>query len=555
MHAHSGFVIENNLLRFGVQIIMEKGVRSIKRFKKRNSLLTTVALLVALFTASASAFEGASISDPVWDWKYDAIERLVAAAGKTGETVLNTRPYSRIEMARQALLLDEYFGAADGGKRNSRPPNWYHAALLGRLKAELTREIALLRDSSNPETYWKGPRYIRFQGARADIPYQIQNQNGFAVNSYSMRLESSFAVESGTVAAEIRPLLYYKDEAQAGAGLAAGYLQFRKNNWGLEIGRDSMWWGPGRRGADIMSNHAPAFTMLKLQTFEPSDIWLLGSTRALLFIGNTSSQPVQMVVQEAAGKIIHVENREPVIMGFRVDFSPFPWLELGVSHVVQVTNRSGEQYQATDLLQLVVPDWAKNEESGYKGLVNNHLQAVDMALTFGRDAGFVEYLGMEAVKLYIEYGGEAVYFNSSEGLWLQFPQVIYGLHLDFGGTDLRVEYATNSDTVEWYRHYQFTEGYRNDGFVMGHHMGGFAKDLTVDLGFALDGENKVGLHYERHDHFMVGTSTTGGGGDYERILGNHSRAVLSCGYFNNYLGNSYDGAANTVVSLDYQFNF
>lgn len=528
---------------------MGKGIRLIKRFEKGNSLLAAVVLSVALFAASAAAFDGASISDPIWNWKYDALERLTAAAGKTGETVLNTRPYSRIEMARQTLSLEEYFGKAEGGEGNPRKPNWYHAALLGRLKAELTREIALLRDSSPVDTYWKGPRYVRFQGARADIPYEIQNQNGFAVNRYTLRLEASFAVESGAVAAEVRPLFYYKDETRAGAELAAGYLQFRKNNWGLEIGRDSMWWGPCRRGADIMSNHAPAFAMLKLHTFEPYDAWLLGPTRALLFIGSTSRQPVNMISSGSP------DDREPLLMGFRVDFSPFPWLELGVSHVVQAANRRGEQYKAADLLQLVVPDWSKNEESEYKGLVNNHLQAVDMALTFGRDNGVIDYLGMEAMKIYIEYGGEAVFFDSQEGLWLQFPQVIYGLYLDFGGSDFRVEYATNSDRVEWYRHYQFTEGYRNDGFVMGHHMGGFAKDLTADIGFALDEANKVGLHYERHDYFMTGTSTTGGGVDYERILGAHSRAVLSCQYFNNYSGDSYDGGANTVVALDYQFNF
>lgn len=520
-----------------------------KRLKKRIFLLAAAMVLTALFAASAAAFEAASISDPVWNWKYDALDRLMAAAGKSGGTVANTRPYSRIEMARQTLTLEKYFGKTEGGEGNSRKSNWYHAVLLGRLKADLAREIAQLADSSTSETYWKGPRYIRFQGVRTDTPYEIQNQNGFAVNRYTLRFEASFAVESGAVAAEIRPLFFYKDESRAGAELAAGYLQFRKNNWGLEIGRDSMWWGPGRRGADIMSNHAPAFAMLKLHTFEPYDAWMLGPTRALLFFGSTSRQPVNMISGGSP------DEREPLLMGFRVDFSPFPWLELGVSHVVQAANRRGEQYKAADLLQLVLPDWSKNEESEFKGLVNNHLQAVDMAIAFAREDGIIDYLGMEAMKIYIEYGGETVFFDSREGLWLQFPQVIYGLYLDFGGTDIRVEYATNSNRVKWYSHYQFTEGYRNDGFVMGHHMGGFAKDLTADIGFPLDDANKVGLHYERHDYLMTGTSTTGGGVDYERILGDHSRAVLSCQYFSNYSGDSYDGGANTVVFLDYQFNF
>lgn len=334
---------------------------------------------------------------------------------------------------------------------------------------------------------------------------------------------------------------------RGGAGFAAGYLQFRKNNWGLEIGRDSMWWGPARRGADIMSNHAPAFGMLKLHTFEPYEAWLLGSTRALLFIGGTSRQPVNMVASSSP------DDRDPLLMGFRVDFSPYPWLELGISHVVQAANRRGEAYKIGDLLQLVVPDWSKNEESGYQGLVNNHLQAVDMALTFGRDAG-IGHLGMEAMKIYAEYGGETVFFDWKQGVWLQFPQTIYGLYLDFGGTDLRVEYATNSDRVEWYSHYQFTEGYRNDGFVMGHHMGGFAKDLTADIGFALDGTNKAGLHYEGRDYFIAGTSITGGGIDYERIIDDRSRAVLSCQNY-SYSGGSNDGASNTVVTMEYLYNF
>lgn len=535
---------------------MWKGGCLMKLFKKRDFVFAAVILLVALFAVPAWAFEGSSISEPVWNWKYDALDRLMAVAGKSGGTVANTRPYSRIEMARQTLSLNEYFGKTDCCEGNPRKQNWYHAVLLDRLKAELAHEIALLGQLSSAETYWKFPRYLRVQGARADFPYEIQNQSGFAVNRYTLRLESSFAIESELVAVEVRPLLFYMDESQgrAGAGLAAGYLQFRLNNWGFEIGRDSMWWGPGRRGAEIMSNHAPAFAMMKLHTFESYDAWLLGPTRALLFVGSTSRQPVRMVVQEAAGQVTYIEDREPLLMGFRVDFAPFSWLELGVSHVVQAANRHGEQYQAGDLLQLVVPDWSKNEESGVKGLVNNHLQAVDMTVTFGRDGGVIGYLGVEAMKMYIEYGGEAVFFDSKQGIWLQFPETIYGLYLDFGGTDLRVEYAMNSDYAEWYRHYQFLEGYRNDSFVMGHHMGGFAKDLTADIGLAVDAANKVGLRYEFRDYFMVGATIMGGGVDYERVLDDHSRAVLSCQYY-TYSGGSYDGAGNTLATLDYQFSF
>lgn len=511
-------------------------------------------LVMTAITCPASAFDGASISEPVWDWKYDAIERLIAAAGKSGGMVMNTRPYSRIEMGQQVLLLEEYFGNASADGAGNRPANWHHTVLLRRLKAELAREIALLQDSLPQETHWKAPRYLRFQAAHTDIPYEIQNQNGFAVNRYALRLESSFAVESGAVAAEVRPLLYYKNESQGGAELAAAYLQFRKNNWGLQVGRDSMWWGPGRRGAVIMSNHAPAFAMVKLHTFEPYDLPLLGPTSALLFIGSTSRQPVSMAVHEASGQVNYIEDREPVIMGFRVGFTPFSWLEMGISHVIQATNRHGEQYQAADLLQLVLPDWQKNEDSAYKGLVSNHLQAVDVAFTFGRDFAFVDRLGMEAMKIYIEYGGETVYYNAKEGLWLQFPEVLYGLYFDFGRSDLRLEFAINSSYVQWYSHGQFTEGYRNDGFVMGHHMGGFSKDLTADSGYALDEKNKIGLHFEWHDYFVAETSTFGGGIDYERALSDRSRAMVSCQHF-RYTGGPYDGGGNTVVTLDYLYDF
>jgi len=179
------------------------------------------------------------------DWTYMAIEKLVTA-GLVGPWVLNTKPMSRIEMARivtTALRKIQEDQIGRFSKRTDLEPVLYN------LMEELTPELEAMAVRSGEDQY-AGQPWVTFQ------PLSHLQARGFYTtgdinpeNSQGLNLARRF---SGTVgfdsylqfsdflSAYISPE-FQVDEQQQDGRIVEGYLKLKYNNLAFQLGRESIW--------------------------------------------------------------------------------------------------------------------------------------------------------------------------------------------------------------------------------------------------------------------------------------------------------------------------
>lgn len=459
----------------------------------RFSLALTLALAISL--TSNSAFSEVSTSDPLWDWKYEAIERLSLALGE--RTVSNTRPMSRLEMARMALRLAAKVEAEGGAE--------YYKALLGRLKDDLKEEIEGINSDGSVTPRIRPLRWVRVKTVHSDEPFQLENDYGFKAEDLSLRGELSTAGAFGFLGYELRPQfnLYRDSQNDDQADLHSGYLVIWLKNLEIEVGKDSLWWGPGRHGSWLLTNNAPAFELIKLSnavtTVPPFPLKFLGDTKFTAFLGRLSEQRITTEEKE----------RKPLLAGFRLDFSPSRYMEFGGAQTVEFIDRGGRGYTLDYIRRTFIASWENNEEEGTSGPVANRITSADLTIKIDGQHDFMKYAGLEGMKIYWEVGGETMARDNTTKI-PRFSNTsnIFGLYLDTGKTDFRAEYASTYDApTKWYNHYQFGDngkdedgGYRNKGFILGHHMGGHSRDLFLSISHPLTDNIITALHFDREEH-------------------------------------------------------
>jgi hypothetical protein len=475
----------------------------LKQIADRSSLTARHRIFLALLLLIPRISYGeVSTSDPLWDWKYDAIERLSLAFGEG--TVSNTRPYSRLEMADMVLRL--------AAKVEAEAEDEYHRVLLKRLEDDLRDEIEAINHGTAGDLRVKPIRWIRAKAVHSEEPFQLENDYGFKAREMSVRGELSTSGTWGFLGYEIRPeynMLRDDDaEDEDELDLHSGYLVLWLKNLEIEVGKDSLWWGPGRHGAWLLTNNAPAFELIKVSNavtaVPPGPLRFLGDTKFTAFLGRLDKQHITYLDKGARVD----EHERPFLGGIRLDFVPATFLEAGLSQVIQFTDRGGRGYSADYIGDLLLPTHDSNEVEATSGPVANRITSLDVSLNMERRNPLLQIMNLQGMKLYWMVGGETM---NSGGNSLNFPWFantanLFGLYLDNGRTEFRAEYASNYDaSASWYDHYQFTEGYRNEGFILGHpHMAGNSKDLFLSLSHPFSDNVATTLHFDRREQRTAG---------------------------------------------------
>lgn len=447
--------------------------------------------MLVLTLSSSLAFAGVSTSDPLWDWKYDAIERLSLAFGE--RTVSNTRPMSRLEMADMVLRI-----SAKGDEHGSDGD--YFKVLLRRLEEDLKEEINVINDGTVKKLKIKPLRWVRAKVVHTDSPLQLENDYGFKSDKLSMRGEVSTSGTWSSLGYEIRPEYNFihgeTDTSQF--DLHSGYIVLWLKNLEVEVGKDSLLWGPGRRGNWVLTNNAPAFELIKVSNAVTTvPFWplgFMGDTKFVAFLGRISEQTESYKINAATVK----ERKKPLLAGGRLDFSPSKYLELGVAQTIEFIDRDGRGYSYDYLRDTLLPTYNDNEEEANSGPVANRVTAFDITLNVGGDHGFMKKAGLKGMKAYWTWGGETMVSQTNGLPATCFTGDLFGLYLDGGRTEFRAEYASNFDAgASWYDHYQFTEGYRNEGFVLGHPQGaGNRKDTFISVSHAVTDNIGTTAHFD-----------------------------------------------------------
>ncbi|MBE0599071.1 MAG: capsule assembly Wzi family protein [Desulfuromonadales bacterium] len=432
-------------------------------------------LLLPLGQAAAAPV---SASIPLDSWIYPAIDKL-AGLGLIDSALQGSRPFSRHEAAR---LTRE---ALDQAEVTAPAP--VALEILRRLEGELQTSLREVAGSSAPG-YIQPLREIRLDYLHQEgVPSVIASRppggtldlidaRQFALDPNNFGLDYDEG-HNGRVILETearlgsfllfnwRPLLLVGEEGDTSLRTLHGTATLGLGRWQVSAGRESLWWGQGRRGSLILTSNAAPLEMLRITNPTPVLLpWIfrpLGPFRLDLFWSRLESD-----------RLIP----EPYLAGLRMNIKPRPWLELGASRTVMFGGEGRPDVGFSDFFTIL---GGKNLEGGED--TSNQLAALDARLKIPPLAG---------AELYGEWGGE-----DEAGGFISHKSWIAGLYLPqlepTGRLALRLEYAdlTHESGVApaWYRHGIYRSGYTYKGKVLGHHIGGAARNLYTELEARLSG--------------------------------------------------------------------
>jgi len=441
-----------------------------------------VSLILFAFLA-LPAPASVSTNVPLGHWSYDAVEKL-ANYGLIDSAMLTTKPFSRLEMARQV-------GQAKVTLEGMDDPPEILTAIVERLTREYKGELVQLGvlDGSYGASNIKPIEdpYAKYLYAKNKPDLENRRGDIFQKGSNFRGGFASRGTLGDTFAYYLHPEYAGSPEAGNDVDLIEGYGKVGIGSIEMEAGRDSLWWGPGHHGSILMSNNARPFDMLKLSNPQPILLpWIfrvLGPVRAEWFLARL----------EEDRDFPHAN-----LSGFRLNIKPHPLVELGASRVVMF---GGHGQPAPGFF-----DYATPFVLGHERAESNQLAGFDASVLIPLPKNGL----LRSIKLYADAAGEdeAGLLPSKWGdlLGVQFNDI-----LKTGRTDFRIEYA--DDIVPdapnvFYTHSLYTSGYTYYGRVIGHHMGTHSRDLFLQLSHYLTNDLIVDVAYDRHTHGIDASTRT-----------------------------------------------
>jgi len=445
-------------------------------------MVIRILLFLLIIALPIPALSETSVNVNADSWVYPVLERL-ASSGLIESGLINTRPLTRTEVAR---LTGEAMGLM-AERKPGYEVDGLTLSLLKRLKKEFRDELSNLGmiDNVKVKTFIKPIDEMKIGYHLLDENYTSYNNDGIRYgNNHNASLEiSGHSQFFDTISLYYQPIFEYNqnldNEENTGVDLKKGYAKLNLSNIEFEIGRDSMWWGPGYHGSLLMTNNAEPFDMVKISNPRPILLpWIfryLGPFKATFVLSKLEkNRPIP----------------EPYLYGLRLNIKPLPTLELGMSHIA-IFGGEGRGLSFTDTLEVL---YSNRNLSGEKQ--SNQQVAVDFSFWI-KDIDRITRL-LRSVKVYGEIGAEDTGYPPDRRAYL-VGLLFKDLFLT-GKTDLRIEYVNTSPGQgpdSWYLHSQYPAFYK--GRVFGHHVGSNAEDifarvttyLTNDLiaGIDIDMEN------------------------------------------------------------------
>lgn len=307
-----------------------------------------------------------------------------------------------------------------------------------------------------------------------DGPFSIYNREARLYGEgYNSMIElQSHARLAGVFSFFLQPLVVFNEHEDFHGGddktevrLHKGYAKLTLFNCELEVGRDSLWWGPGYHGALLMSNNAHPLDMIKLSNPEPVLLpWIFS------YLG-----PVQfnLFLSQINDKRYDPEQANPFLYGLRLGIKPFPMLELGASHLVMFGGPGRRDLSFSEIMETLYSNQNLNDQT----TDSNQEFSVDAALTIPNIKKYIFLV--DGLKLYVEWGAEDTGLPPDRRAYLTGFALYNPFSLD--QAVLRAEYTNtspNSVPEAWYNHLWYPMNYA--GNVFGHHTGSDAEDIFVE---------------------------------------------------------------------------
>lgn len=292
--------------------------------------------------------------------------------------------------------------------------------------------------------------------------------------------------------------------------LGQSSLRFNYKEYSIGISNENLWWGSARRSSLLMSNNAPGFLHLTLNTRKPVQTFL-GSFEGQIIAGQLRSSGVDPV--NSAYKYTNVPLYVPkradedwrYLSGLTISYQPkwLPGLFLGFSSVSQMYHTDMDQFAD----YLPVFNGEKGPESITKPNVDQRNQLSSGQFRWINPNGHFEFYG--------EYGG-----NGNSRTFHDFlinPDKNRAFTFGFSNlTSLRkkdqflqlgMEITQTAQTVReeilvrnsWYTHPYVRHGYTHKGQVIGFGYGPGSNVLSFDLAWVKN-FNRIGIEFEYINH-------------------------------------------------------
>ncbi|KQN34078.1 hypothetical protein ASE92_15740 [Pedobacter sp. Leaf41] len=282
-------------------------------------------------------------------------------------------------------------------------------------------------------------------------------------------------------------------------------LNYKALSFGLST--ENLWWGPGLRNSLLMSNTAPGFKHLTLNTRKPVST-PIGSFEGQIIAGRLegSGYGVLEPEREYFGQPLYVEkpNNWRYLSGLAITWQPkwVPGLFLGLTRSAQTYSNGLNKFG--DYL----PFFSSKKQEAAAEAINKRDQ---------RNSYFMRWLWPEEkAEVYFEYGRNN-YSGSSGDLALE-PNVsrayIFGLRklFPFGSrkeeqlmlsaevTQLQeTDIAKVLNLESWYSSKSVRHGYTNRGEVLGAGIGPGANIQSLEVSW-VKGLKRLGINFERLVH-------------------------------------------------------
>ena len=303
---------------------------------------------------------------PLDSWVYPALER-VAALGYVSTSVAGIKPWTRLECARLTEEAGETLARDEASPRQVTD-------LQARLQEEFAYEFRLLGGDRNltaglDSVYTRavsisGPALTDSYHFGQTLAYDFGRPFG---RGTSGQIGTSFQFASGPVAAYVRAEFQHAPSAPAPSDavrdvialrdqvprppsvalstldrprLLDAYVALNVGGWQISAGKQSLSWAPGIGGSMLWSDNVEPITMVRLTKAEPSP--LPGIFR---FLG-----PMQ--IDQFVGRLEgHSFIPHPFIYGQKINFKPFPFLEVGFGRTVTLGGKGGDPFTAANFVR------------------------------------------------------------------------------------------------------------------------------------------------------------------------------------------------------------
>lgn len=416
-----------------------------------------------------------SANIPLNSHVYDDLEKL-DGLGYLRSMRIGAKPYTRMQAAK---FIKE---AIDLTNRDGVPQ--YVKTMVSELQNEFRKELSTLTDGNSANhtfglsewtagfAYYDGPTLNQQRTASTFQPFATysdgyrfgQNDNYTLSARLEGKLDKHFVLS-------VTPRIGSK--ADKHATLQSAYAKTHINNMEIQLGKDSLWWGQGKRGSLLLTNNSEPKAALKLSTIEP-----LQTGGIFTFLGQVHAAGFYSELEDTRNDV-----NSPSFTGIRFDFVPSENFTFGAARA-DIVGGKGHSLSGDDYL-----DWLLG--------VNASSARIDQWNTIaGLDFRW-RMPHLNGIQLYGELYGEDqaghIIPMPSQNAYLigvYFPRIS-----DSGNWDAHFEYAHTTNV--WYDHSLYTSGYVYKGNLIGDAMGNDAHRYYARATHHTNSASQIGLHTEQ----------------------------------------------------------